>query len=264
MKYYPKTKISTCFVIALAAALPIACVNNQQQNEQSNQQTEMQATQSQYPEQELGWSLSAQTYTFKEFTFAEAVDKAKAAGLQSVEAYNGQQLGGGIAGNFDFRMDDTTQQAVTNLLREKGIKLVAFGVVNGSTEEEWQQLFAFADAMGIGTINTEPKEEFLPLVGQLATQYKIKVGIHNHPNPTPYWDPAIVLAAVEKANSEYVGACADIGHWVRSGLDPIACLKQLEGRIKSVHFKDLSAKSPDAHDVHWGTGVAMCLVLSPN
>lgn len=256
MKHYPKTKIGTFLFIALAAALPIACGNNQQNDQQGSQQNEAQNSQQQYPEQELGWSLSAQTYTFKEFTFSEAVDKAKTAGLQSVEAYNGQELGGGIAGNFDFNMDEDTRQAILKQLDEKGMKLVAFGVVNGNTEEEWKQLFAFADAMGIGTINSEPKEEFLPLVGQLADQYKIKVGIHNHPKPTPYWDPAIVLAAADKASSEYVGACADIGHWVRSGLDPVECLKQLDGRVRSVHFKDLSEQSPEAHDVHWGTGVS--------
>src|SRR5690606_30542066 len=126
----------------------IACGNNQQNDQQGSQQNEAQNSQQQYPEQELGWSLSAQTYTFKEFTFSEAVDKAKTAGLQSVEAYNGQELGGGIAGNFDFNMDEDTRQAILKQLDEKGMKLVAFGVVTGNTEEEWKQLFAFADAMG--------------------------------------------------------------------------------------------------------------------
>lgn len=209
----------------------------------------------QYPEEELGWHLSAQTYTFKEFTFFEAVDKAKAANLLSVEAYNGQEIGGGIPGKFNYGMDEATRNAILQQLEQKGMKLYAFGVVNGNTEEEWNQLFAFAKSMGIQTINSEPKTEFLPLVGQLATQYQIKVGIHNHPKPTPYWDPTIVLEAVAKANSSYVGACADIGHWVRSGLDPVESLKQYEGHLVSLHFKDLAEKSPKTHDVHWGTGV---------
>ena len=49
---------------------------------------------------------------------------------------------------------------------------------------------------------------------------------------------------------------ADIGHWVRSGLDPVECLKILNGRIISVHLKDLNEKSPDAHDVPDGTGIS--------
>lgn len=209
----------------------------------------------QQPEKKLDWYLSAQTYTFRLFTFFEAVDKTYGAGLRSVEAYNGQEIGGGIEGNMDYKMDADKRKAILKALKKKKVKLCAFGVVNGDTEEEWRQLFEFAKAMDIKVINSEPNEKFLPLIGELATQYKIKVGIHNHPDPSHYWSPAVVLAAIAKANSDYVGACADIGHWVRSGLDPVDCLKQYEGHLVSLHFKDLAEKSRKTHDVHWGTGV---------
>ena len=213
------------------------------------------AAHAQQPERELGWSLSAHAYTFKEFTLFEAVDKAKSAGLTSLELFNGQTIGGGLEGAVDYKMDAASRDALKNELEKRGMELRAIGVVSGNTEEEWKQLFEFAKAMGLEVINSEPKEEFMPLVGQLANQYHIKVGIHNHPNPSHYWDPEVVLAAVAAANSEYVGACADIGHWVRSGLDPVACLKQYEGHLMSMHFKDLNEQSADAHDVHWATGV---------
>ena len=209
----------------------------------------------QQPELELGWFLSAHAYTFKEYTFFEAVDKAKSAGLTSMELFNGQEIGGGIDGKMDYKMDAAKRNAIKKELKKRGMDLHAIGVVSGNTEEEWRQLFAFAKAMDLDVINSEPKTEFMPLVGQLANEYKIKVGLHNHPKPSHYWDPEVVLAAVAQANSTYVGACADIGHWVRSGLDPVACLKQYEGHLVSMHFKDLNEKSRNAHDVHWGTGV---------
>lgn len=209
----------------------------------------------QQPEKKLGWYLSAQTYTFNRFTFFEAVDKTLSAGLNTVEAFNGQELGGGIEGSMDYKMDAEKRKAILKALKKKGVKLYAFGVVNGDNETEWKQLFEFAKAMGIKVINSEPKAEFMPLIGQLATQYKIKVGIHNHPEPSHYWSPQVVLDAIAAANSEYVGACADIGHWVRSGLDPVESLKQYEGHLVSLHFKDLAEKSSKTHDVHWGTGV---------
>jgi sugar phosphate isomerase/epimerase len=53
-----------------------------------------------------------------------------------------------------------------------------------------------------------------------------------------------------------IGSCADVGHWVRSGLDPIECLKKLEGRVIALHFKDLNEKAPKAHDEPWGTGIS--------
>ncbi|MHC4099248.1 MAG: hypothetical protein ACYSU3_24725 [Planctomycetota bacterium] len=38
------------------------------------------------------WRLGMQAYTFKEFTFYEAVDKTRALGLRYIEAYPGQRL----------------------------------------------------------------------------------------------------------------------------------------------------------------------------
>ena len=43
---------------------------------------------------------------------------------------------------------------------------------------------------------------------------------------------------------------------MRSGINPLEALKKLEGRVVSLHFKDLNEASPDAHDVPWGTGKA--------
>jgi len=53
-----------------------------------------------------------------------------------------------------------------------------------------------------------------------------------------------------------IGSTADIGHWVRSGLDPLECLKILKGRIIATHLKDLNEKSASAHDVPYGNGVS--------
>ena len=62
------------------------------------------------------------------------------------------------------------------------------------------------------------------------------------------------MLKVCKGRSKRIGACCDTGHWPRSGLNPIECLKKLEGRIISFHFKDLNKLSPAGHDVPWGTG----------
>ncbi len=39
------------------------------------------------------------------------------------------------------------------------------------------------------------------------------------------------------------------------GARPIECLKKYEGKIISLHFKDVDEAKKDAHDVPWGTGV---------
>jgi hypothetical protein len=96
----------------------------------------------------------------------------------------------------------------------------------------------------------------MDVVEKLAKEYNIKVAIHNHPKPDNfYWNPDTVLAAVN-GRSPLLGVCADVGHYVRSGLDPVATLKKMEGRLIALHFKDLNEKSPQAHDVPWGTGIS--------
>lgn len=64
------------------------------------------------------------------------------------------------------------------------------------------------------------------------------------------------MLGVVKTRDSRIGSASDTGHWVRSGLNPIECLKILKGRIISTHLKDLNEKSASAHDVPFGTGVS--------
>ena len=209
----------------------------------------------QNPETKLGWKLGAQAYTFNRFTFFEAIDKIDSCGLKYVEAFPGQTLGGGLEGKMDYKMDATTRTKILQKLKEKGIKMVSFGVVNADNDADWRQLFMFGKSMGLENFTSEPNEKDLPLISKLCDEFKINLAIHNHPEPSHYWNPDIVLAAL-KGQSKRIGSCADIGHWVRSGLDPVECLKKLDGHVIQLHFKDLNEKGKNAHDVHWGTGVA--------
>ena len=209
----------------------------------------------QQPEAALGWELGAQAYTFNHFTFFEAVDKTKESGMRFIEAFPGQTIGGGIEGKMDFHMPAEKRKLILKKLKKKGVKLAAFGVVGADSEKEWRALFEFAKAMSIETITSDPNPEDLKFISGLCDKYKINLAIHNHPEPSRYWDPEIVLGAI-KGLSSRVGACADVGHWVRSGLDPIESLKKLKGHIISLHFKDINAKNKEAHDVPWGTGIS--------
>ncbi|MBO9638700.1 sugar phosphate isomerase/epimerase family protein [Siphonobacter aquaeclarae] len=205
------------------------------------------------PEAKAGWLLGAQSYSFRLYPFAEALRKIDSCGLKNVEAFPGQNIGGGIEGKMDFKMNAATRESVKKLLKERGITLTAYGVVSPKDEADWKALFEFAKEMGVRNINAEPPVALMPTVGKLAKEYKIHVAIHNHPKPSHYWHPDSVLAVI--GDNPYLGSCADIGHWVRSGLNPVECLKKLEGHVIGMHFKDLAEKSPKTHDVVWGTGV---------
>ncbi|MFD1771806.1 sugar phosphate isomerase/epimerase family protein [Sphingobacterium suaedae] len=206
------------------------------------------------PEEALNWKLGAQSYTFRLFTLAEALDKIDSCGLRYVEAFPGQTVGAGNSEKFNYTLSSEGKALVKKLVKEKGMTLYAFGVTGGKDAAEWEQIFAFAKEMGIQVITCEPREEHLDIVSALCEKYNVRAAIHNHPNPSHYWDPEVVLDAL-KGRSAKMGAAVDVGHWMRSGLDPVACLKKLEGHIIHSHFKDLNGfGDKKAHDVHWGTG----------
>jgi len=204
------------------------------------------------------WRLAMQAYTFKEFTFYEAVDKTASLGLNWIEAYPGQKLSKERPDvRFHHNMPAEFRNEVKQKLRDTRVKLVNYGVVGLPNDQtECRKVFDFAKDMGIQIIVSEPPPEALDLIEGLCSQYEIKVAIHNHPKDSRYWHPDKVLEVCE-GRSKWIGACADTGHWMRSGVEPLEALMKLEGRIISLHFKDLNEFGErEAHDVVWGTGKA--------
>lgn len=211
-------------------------------------------TKAENPEEELGWKLGAQAYTFRVFTFFEALDKIDSANLRYVEAFPGQSIEPGSDDKMTYELSKEGRDRVKQKLEEKGITLYAYGVAGGKDEAEWEKIFEFAKDMGAQVITAEPAEDQLDYISKLCDQYQIRVAIHNHPEPSHYWQPEVVLKALE-GRSALMGAAPDVGHWMRSGLDPLASLKKLDGKIFHMHFKDLNEfDDKDAHDVVWGTG----------
>jgi sugar phosphate isomerase/epimerase len=208
-----------------------------------------------------GIALGCQAWTFREFTVMEAIQKTAEAGGKVIEFYPDQKFSPEQPGlKFDHNATDEMVSAVKAQLKKYGIRAVNYGVVNIPNDEAGaRKFFEFAKKFELYGITTESVEA-LDTLEKLVKEYDIRVGFHNHPrqpdNPGyKMWDPNYVLSVV-KDRDPRIGSTADVGHWVRSGLDPVACLKILRGRIISTHLKDLNEKSPNAHDVPFGTGVS--------
>ena len=207
---------------------------------------------------ETGLLLGVQAYTFHKFNFKEAIDKVNELGLKYIEAYYGQPLGETIGeGKFDYKMDKVTRDKILDYAKSKNVKIYASGVVVLNDKKEWAQLFNFAKSMDIKVITCEPPYEQLGFVDSLANLYNIDVAIHNHPKPSSYWNPDLFLENT-KGLSNHIGACVDIGHLKRMGIDPVVALKKYEGRLKSIHIKDIVKKEEgdtEQRDIIWGQGV---------
>ncbi len=219
----------------------------------------------------LGWQMAIHAYTFRKFSIFQCIDKTAALGLKHMSLSGSVSLDGT---NYvsTVTLSDKDAQSIKKAAAAKGIKLVNIGVVKLPPDEAAsRKVFEFARKMGIDTLVAEPEDAALDTVEKLCKEYNIKVAIHNHPKPSHYWNPDTVLAAI-KGRTPLMGACADTGHWLRSGLEPVDCLKKLDGRLICLHFKDLVPEEPGAqanpaakkkkkseakpmHDVPWGTGV---------
>jgi len=208
-----------------------------------------------------GIALGCQAWTFKEYSVLEAIDKTAAAGGKVIEFYPGQKFSpDNPEMKFDHNATDEMIATVKARLAKDGIRAVNYGVVGIPKDEtEARKIFAFAKKFELYGITTESVDA-IDTIEKLVKEYDIRVGFHDHPrqpnNPAyKMWDPNYILSVV-KDHDARIGSCADVGHWVRSGLNPVDCLKILQGRVISAHLKDLNEKSMEAHDVPFGTGVS--------
>lgn len=208
-----------------------------------------------------GFAIGCQAWSFNHFSVFEAIDKTAQAGGKVIEFYPGQKLSPGQPDvKFDHNVSDDVIAQVKKHLADRGIKAVSYGVVGIPSDEAGaRKVFEFAKKLDLYAVTTESVDS-LDVIEKLVKEYDIHVGIHNHPrqpdNPNyKVWDPNYVLSVVKDRDAR-IGSTADVGHWVRSGLDPLECLKILQGRIVSSHLKDLNEKSPSAHDVPYGLGVS--------
>lgn len=208
-----------------------------------------------------GFAIGCQAYTFNRFSLFEAIEKTAQTGAKVIELYPGQKLSKEEPNvKVDHNSPAEVLEKVKAKLKEHNITPVAFGVVRIPKDEAGaRKVFEYAKTMGVRVINTESTDA-IDTIEKLVKEYDIKVGYHNHPsrpdNPDyKVWDPNYIAELV-KNRDERIGACADTGHWVRSGLKPVDCLKILKGRIVSSHLKDLHEASRKGHDVPYGTGVS--------
>ncbi len=200
------------------------------------------------------WKIGVQMWTFMEFTFAEALDKVDSAGVKYIEAFWGQPLGAGMKDSFGIRMSDENKAKLKQLLQQKGISIVAMGVIVPKTKEEWKQAFDLAKEFGLSYVTAEPLKNQWDMVDSMAGAYGIKVAIHDHPKPNVYWSPDSVLAAIQ--GHPNIGSCADVGHWARNGINPVDALKKLAGHVYGVHLKDIKKfDDTKAEDTIVGKGV---------
>lgn len=204
-----------------------------------------------------GWFVGAQAWTFNRHTAFEAVARIRESGGNVVELYPGQPLRPGSPAKVHHTMAAPDREALLAECRRVGVRPVSYGVVGAQNLAEVRAILAFAKAMGMDLVTTESTE----IVADWETgarEFDLKVGFHHHPGSLArpdykVWHPLYLLGVVESRDRR-LGVCADSGHWCGSGLDPVAALRIVRGRVVAVHLKDKAAMGP-ADVVTVGKGV---------
>jgi sugar phosphate isomerase/epimerase len=208
-----------------------------------------------------GFFVGCQAWTWNNFSVFEAIEKTAQAGGRVIEFYPGQKLSKEEPSvKWDHNASTETIQKVQDQLAKFKIKAVNYGVVGIPKDEAGaRKIFEFAKALGLRAVTTE-SDDAIDTIEKMVKEYDVMVAFHDHPkqpnNPSyRMWDPNYILSLV-KDRDRRIGACADTGHWVRSGIKPVDALRILKGRVISSHLKDLNEFDPRGHDVPAGTGVS--------
>ncbi len=208
-------------------------------------------------QERLGWRLGIESYTFHKYTLFEAIDKTAQLGLSYIGGLSFQKVSEDIPKNLEPGLSDAELERIRLQLDAAGLRMLTYYYHEIPGDPEGcRRLFEFARKLGIETFLSEPKLESLDTIAAFCDEYDIKVALHNHdPKASPaYWNPEGILKACAGRTAR-LGACADLGYWMRAGLDPVEGLRQLQGRLLTVQMHDLHAPGPDGYDVPWGTGV---------
>ena len=201
------------------------------------------------------WKLGAALWTFHTVNFPESLDKVDSAGIKFIEPNTFHKAGPELKDSLIGQLSPAGIEKLKRLIKKKGLTCESIYVVGDTTIKSWKKQFDIAKQLGVQFVTTEPPLNMWNSIDSLADSYGIKVAIHEHWRGTShYWDTDTTLMAIEGHRNFYV--CADLGHWPKSGVNPLDAVKKLSGHIIALHLKDIAAyNDPMLRDVPVGTGV---------
>ena len=201
------------------------------------------------------WKLGVALYTFSTMSFPEQLAYADSASLKYVEGFVFAKAGKELKDSVLMKLSSSGIQQLKKKVADQGLKMESIYIIGGKTVADWKRDFEIAKAFGVKYVTGEPPRNLWNSVDSLAGVYGIKMALHNHwKGNSIYWHPDSLLAALE--GHPNFGACPDLGHYPKSGINPVLALKKLQGKIIGIHLKDIAEyNNTKIQDVPVGTGV---------
>jgi inosose dehydratase len=189
--------------------------------------------------------LGIQLYSLRGYPVEQALQHAKDLGFRFVEFYPGM-----------YPLTSTPEQivAMNKRLADLGLTISAHGVNDfGGDAAANRRVFEFAKAAGIRILNADPKPEAFDSLDDLVKEFDIRIAIHNH-GPTHRYNKVVDVLKVIEGRDERIGACADLGHFIRSAEKPTEVIRLLKGRLYGIHLKDFKEMQDKTQGVILGRG----------
>ena len=201
------------------------------------------------------WKFGVALWTFHNVNFPQSLDEADSAGIKYIEPNTFHNAGPAFNDSIIGQLSPEGIAKIRQMIANKGLICESLYIVGDSTLASWKKQFDIAKELGVRFVTTEPPLNMWNSIDSLAGSYGIKVAIHDHwKGFSHYWNPDTTLLAMKDHPNFFV--CADLGHWPKSGIDPLDAVKKLSGHIIAAHFKDIAAYNNTAlKDVVAGTGV---------
>jgi sugar phosphate isomerase/epimerase len=192
-----------------------------------------------------GPKLGIQLYSLRGFSRDVALKHASEIGFEQVEFYSGM---------LPLDASDEVIEATKKQVADLGMSISSHGV-NRLTKDaaENRRIFEFAKKLGSPSITADPDFDAFDNLDELVKEFDIRVAIHNH-GPNHRYNKAIDVLRVIENRDERIGACADLGHYIRSGQNAPEVIRLLKGRLYGIHLKDFAEMQDKTKGVILGKG----------
>lgn len=208
----------------------------------------------------LGWRVSVQHWTYRRVPLFDALALAAEVGLCCFEPRSVLPLDARRpCVNADETMPEDARRELRARSKNLGISFPSVYADFTGDPEQAKRALDFWKELGVQDVVSEPPPASVGLIHELFAERGMRLALHNHQRrKSDYWHPLIV-GDHYKNRGAHIGACADVGQWTRSNLNPVECLRQLQGRLVSVHLKDVLTKGDlDCRNTVIGEGAAEC------
>lgn len=186
------------------------------------------------------------SYTTRNFSLDQTIQMTQRLGLNYLSVKDM---------HLPLNASDSSIQAAIEKIQKAGITPYACGVVYMKNAEQVDRAFDYAKAAGFKMIVGVPNHDLLERVSRKVQQYDICLAVHNHgPTDKVYPTPESAYEKIKDLDKR-IGLCIDVGHALRSGIDPAADIRRFADRLLDVHLKDVTAASEEGTTIEIGRGV---------